>query len=100
MRRLLPAVNRGLMKDLFLKQSILRRAGRVSVLALALGLSAGCVVTQGPGAGAAPPAGAGPGAGADASAAGGEGPAQTNLLKASNFDDNKSLPWNTSFTAP
>ncbi|WP_437899366.1 glycoside hydrolase family 9 protein [Sorangium sp. So ce124] len=88
------------MKDLFLKQSILRRAGRVSALALALGLSAGCVVTQGPGAGAAPPAGASPGAGADASASGGSEPARTNLLKASDFDDNKSLPWNTSFTAP
>ncbi|WP_437783628.1 glycoside hydrolase family 9 protein [Sorangium sp. So ce1097] len=81
------------MNDLLLKQSILRRTGRVSALTLgALALTAaGCATSQGPGAETAP-SGAAPGASAE--------PAQTNLLKASDFDDNKSLPWTTSFTAP
>ncbi|WP_433935229.1 glycoside hydrolase family 9 protein [Sorangium cellulosum] len=85
------------MNDPLLKQSILRRTGRVSALGLGalglLALSAGCATSQGPGAEAAP-SGASPGAGAGAE------PAQTNLLKASDFNDNKSLPWTTSFTAP
>ncbi|WP_438009559.1 glycoside hydrolase family 9 protein [Sorangium sp. So ce321] len=81
------------MNDPLLKQSILSRTGRASALVLgALALSAGCATSQGPGAEAAPTPGEGASPGAD--------PARTNLLKASDFDDNKSLPWTTSFTAP
>ncbi|WP_437675873.1 glycoside hydrolase family 9 protein [Sorangium sp. So ce131] len=90
------------MNDPTRKQSIFSRTARtVTTSSLVLGafaLSAGCATQQGAGPAASAPAGAA--AGDPASPAGAAAPAQTNLLKASSFDDNKSLPWTTSFTAP
>ncbi|AUX21479.1 cellulose 1,4-beta-cellobiosidase [Sorangium cellulosum] len=83
------------MHEPLFKRWILRRTTTASALVLgALALGAGCAGSQG--SGAALPAGSTPGAGDPATA----GSAQHNLLKASDFNDSRSLPWTTSFSAP